>query len=148
MTEENNNTEVKPEETKAEEVKAEEPKVEEIKAEEPKAEEVKPAEVKTSEVKPAGVKREERRPYSNQERKPYQKREQRVPRFRKKVCRFCYDKTSKIDYKNPNILEKFITDRGKILPRRVTGTCSKHQRQVATAIKRARLIALLPFLEK
>ncbi|MBN1501767.1 MAG: 30S ribosomal protein S18 [Spirochaetes bacterium] len=72
---------------------------------------------------------------------------QRVPRFKKKVCRFCHSKDVAIDYKRSDILEKFITDRGKILPRRITGTCAKHQRLVATEIKKARMIALLPFVE-
>lgn len=62
----------------------------------------------------------------------------------KKVCRFCADKIE-IDYKNINLLRTFITDRGKVLSGRVTGTCSKHQRTLTTAIKRARMIALLPF---
>ena len=73
---------------------------------------------------------------------------QRMPRFRKKVCRFCYDKDAEIDYKDADVLIRFVTDRGKILPRRVTGTCAKHQRSLARAIKRARIIALLPFLEQ
>ncbi|HOT47201.1 MAG TPA: 30S ribosomal protein S18 [Spirochaetota bacterium] len=72
----------------------------------------------------------------------------RVPRFKKKVCIFCQDKNASIDYKRPDILERFITDRGKILPRRVTGTCAKHQRIVAREIKRGRAIALLPFVEQ
>ncbi len=72
----------------------------------------------------------------------------RVPRFRRKVCLFCQERNIKVDYKRPDILERFITDRGKILPRRVTGTCSKHQRHVAREIKRARIIALLPFVEQ
>jgi small subunit ribosomal protein S18 len=72
----------------------------------------------------------------------------RMPRFKKKVCMFCQDKNAGADYKRPEILERFITDRGKILPRRVTGTCSKHQRFVAREIKRARAIALLPFVEQ
>jgi len=75
-------------------------------------------------------------------------REQRNPRFRRKACRFCQDKDAVIDYKKTEILERFITDRGKILPRRVTGTCAKHQRHVAIAIKRARVIALLPFVDQ
>jgi small subunit ribosomal protein S18 len=74
--------------------------------------------------------------------------QQRFPRFKRKICRFCYEKELKIDYKNSDILENFITDRGKILPRRVTGTCSKHQRSIAREIKRARIIALLPFVEQ
>ena len=73
---------------------------------------------------------------------------QRLPRFKKKVCRFCYNKELKIDYKDIEMLEHFITDRGKILPRRITGTCAKHQRAIAASIKRARIIALLPFVEK
>ena len=73
---------------------------------------------------------------------------QRLPRFKKKVCRFCHNKDMVIDYKRTDILERFITDRGKILPRRITGTCAKHQRALATEIKRSRMIALLPFLEK
>ncbi|MCL1910896.1 MAG: 30S ribosomal protein S18 [Leptospirales bacterium] len=73
---------------------------------------------------------------------------QRLSRFKKKVCRFCHDKSYVIDYKRSDILENFITDRGKILPRRITGTCAKHQRDVAREIKKARIIALLPFVEK
>ena len=72
---------------------------------------------------------------------------QRVPRFKKKVCRFCHNKDAVIDYKKIDVLERFITDRGKILPRRITGTCAKHQRVLAQEIKRARMIALLPFVE-
>lgn len=64
---------------------------------------------------------------------------------KKKVCSFCMDKIETIDYKEVNRLRKFITERGKILPRRITGNCAKHQRQLTTAIKRARNIALLPF---
>jgi small subunit ribosomal protein S18 len=65
--------------------------------------------------------------------------------FKKKICRFCTQKL-KIDYKDADMLRKFITERGKILPRRITGTCAKHQRSLAQAIKRARIIALLPFV--
>lgn len=64
---------------------------------------------------------------------------------RKKVCQFCAEKTAKIDYKDVDTLKKYITERGKILPKRVTGTCAKHQREVTTAIKRARVAALLPY---
>ena len=67
----------------------------------------------------------------------------RIPR--KKVCAFCQSKTDVIDYKDVNTLKKYITEGGKILPRRMTGTCAKHQRVLATAIKRARLGDLLPF---
>lgn len=72
----------------------------------------------------------------------------RVPRFKRKVCIFCQDKNAAADYKRPELLERFITDRGKILPRRVTGTCARHQRIIAREIKRARAIALLPFVEQ
>ena len=65
--------------------------------------------------------------------------------FKKKVCKFCMQKL-KIDYKDADTLHRFITERGKILPRRITGTCAKHQRVLALAIKRARIIALLPFV--
>ncbi len=65
--------------------------------------------------------------------------------FRKKVCRFCANKT-KIDYKDADALRRFTTERGKILPRRITGTCAKHQRRLALEIKRARAICLLPFV--
>ena len=72
----------------------------------------------------------------------------RRPRGRKqrrKVCTFCVDKVEHIDYKDVAKLRRFITERGKILPRRISGNCAKHQRQVTVAIKRARNIALLPF---
>ena len=64
---------------------------------------------------------------------------------RKKVCQFCADKAETIDYKDVEKLKKYITDRGKILPKRITGTCAMHQRQVTIAIKRARIVALLPY---
>ena len=67
-------------------------------------------------------------------------------RRRKKVCIFCADKVAFIDYKDSNKLRKFISERGKILPRRMTGTCAKHQREVQVAIKRARNVALLPYI--
>lgn len=67
-------------------------------------------------------------------------------RKRKKVCTFCAEKVEKIDYKDTARLRKFISERSKILPRRVTGTCAKHQREVTEAIKRARHMALLPFI--
>lgn len=65
---------------------------------------------------------------------------------RKKVCRFCTENIDTIDYKDVGLLQRYVTDRGKIRPRRQTGTCAKHQRRLATAIKRARQIALLPFV--
>ena len=64
---------------------------------------------------------------------------------KKKVCRFCVDKSDYIDYKRAEILGQFIQERGKILPRRMTGTCARHQRWLTVAIKRAQNIALLPF---
>lgn len=65
---------------------------------------------------------------------------------RRKFCRFCTDSNLKIDYKNPTILKEFLTERGKIMPRRITGNCAKHQRNLTVAIKRARILALLPFI--
>ncbi len=65
--------------------------------------------------------------------------------FRKKVCKLCVRKVEKIDYKDVELLKRFTTDRGKILPRRITGTCARHQRILSGAIKRARFIALMPF---
>lgn len=64
---------------------------------------------------------------------------------KKKVCRFCVEKIDFIDYKKVEMLQPFVQDRGKIIPRRTTGTCSRHQRWLGVAIKRARNIALLPF---
>ncbi|MBO5230016.1 MAG: 30S ribosomal protein S18 [Clostridia bacterium] len=76
--------------------------------------------------------------YDKNDRRPNKK-------GRRKVCAFCVDKVECIDYKDVNRLNKFTSDRAKILPRRVTGTCAKHQRELTTAIKRARQIALLPY---
>lgn len=67
--------------------------------------------------------------------------------FRKKVCRFCTNGV-KADYKDPESLKRSITERGKILPRRITGTCDKHQRMLAQEIKKARVLAYLPFAKK
>jgi small subunit ribosomal protein S18 len=64
---------------------------------------------------------------------------------RRKVCRFCADKTLKVDYKDQGQLKYFLTERGKIIPRRISGNCARHQREVATAIKRARILAILPY---
>ena len=66
---------------------------------------------------------------------------------RRKVCQFCADKTKEIDYKDVETLKKFVSERGKILPKRITGTCAMHQRAVTTAIKRARIVALLPYTQ-
>lgn len=70
----------------------------------------------------------------------------RQRRIKKKVCMYCADKNLVIDYKDVDKLKKFVSEKGKILPRRVTGLCAKHQREVTVAIKRARQIALLPFI--
>ena len=75
----------------------------------------------------------------------------RRPRGRKprrKVCQFCVEKVQHIDYKDVARLRRFTSERGKILPRRMTGTCEKHQRQLSTAIKRARTIALMPYVSE
>lgn len=64
---------------------------------------------------------------------------------RRKVCRFCADKSLTIDYKDVRTLQNFLTERGKIVPRRISGSCAEHQRKLTAAIKRARNIALLPF---
>ena len=66
-------------------------------------------------------------------------------RRRSKVCAFCVEQMDKIDYKQPELLMRYLTDQGKIRPRRQTGTCARHQRRLAVAIKRARHLALLPF---
>ncbi|MFH0792844.1 MAG: 30S ribosomal protein S18 [bacterium] len=69
-----------------------------------------------------------------------------IRRFmRRKVCHFCASKATGIDYKDAKLLRRFVTERGKILPRRITGTCARHQRELTKTIKRARTIALLPF---
>ncbi|KYZ75919.1 30S ribosomal protein S18 [Anaerosporomusa subterranea] len=72
-------------------------------------------------------------------------RREKGRRPKKKICSFCVDKVKDIDYKEIPKLRRYITERGKILPRRISGNCAKHQRQVTLAIKRARNIALLPF---
>ena len=69
----------------------------------------------------------------------------RIRRAKKKVCAFCVDKVTDIDYKDVAKIRKFISERGKILPRRISGNCAKHQRQLTMAIKRARHVALLPY---
>ena len=76
--------------------------------------------------------------YDKSDRRPNKK-------GRKKVCAFCVEKVEKIDYKDAAKLRRYTSDRAKILPRRVTGTCADHQRELTTAIKRARMIALLPY---
>ncbi|MHB1954388.1 MAG: 30S ribosomal protein S18 [Sulfobacillus sp.] len=72
-------------------------------------------------------------------------RKERGRRPKKKVCAFCVDKVENVDFKEATRLRRFITERGKILPRRISGNCAKHQRQLTVAIKRSRNMALLPF---
>ena len=79
-------------------------------------------------------------------RKQNDTRKQKRVFHRRKVCRFCADSSLVIDYKEPKSLKYFITERGKILPRRISGSCAKHQRAITHAIKRARTIALLPYV--
>ncbi len=81
---------------------------------------------------------------SEKSERPEAPMRRRPIRRRKKVCVFCADKNAVIDYKDVNRLKKFVSERGKILPRRITGTCAKHQRALTVAIKRARHIALMP----
>ncbi len=69
----------------------------------------------------------------------------KMPYHRRKVCRYCADSSLAIDYKDPRTLRLFTTERGKIIPRRISGNCAKHQRRIGLAIKRARNIALLPY---
>lgn len=69
-----------------------------------------------------------------------------MDRKRKRHCRFCENKISKIDFRDDRLLRRFVTERGKIIPRRISGTCAQHQRTLTTAIKRARHIAILPFV--
>ena len=71
----------------------------------------------------------------------------RPMRRRKKVCVFCGEKNGEIDYKDTNKLKRYVSERGKILPRRITGNCAKHQRALTVAIKRARHIAIMPYVQ-
>ncbi len=71
----------------------------------------------------------------------------RLP-FRKKVCRFCRDKIQDFDYKDLKTLERFVTDRGKVVSSRISGNCVRHQRKLVSAIKKARFIAILPYVNK
>lgn len=68
--------------------------------------------------------------------------------FRRKVCRLCVGKINSVDYKDVDMLRRFVTERGKIMPRRMTGTCAKHQRIISAAVKRARMVALLPYVSR
>ena len=71
--------------------------------------------------------------------------EKKRPVGRRKMCKFCGDETIKIDYKDAGLLKYFITDRGKLVPRRISGNCAKHQREISRAVNRARMIAIMPF---
>ena len=84
-------------------------------------------------------------PYNNKEGGAAPMRRRPMHR-RRKVCVFCSDENQKIDYKDANTLRKYISERGKILPRRITGSCAKHQRELTVAIKRARHVALIPYV--
>ena len=102
----------------------------------------------TSESRPAPS--GDRRPAGDGDRRPAAAGDRRPPRRprvvrRRKFCKFCADTSLKIDHKDPEMLRHFITERSKILPSRVTGTCAAHQRQITTAVKRARVLALLAF---
>ncbi|MCK5160148.1 MAG: 30S ribosomal protein S18 [Candidatus Aureabacteria bacterium] len=81
---------------------------------------------------------------NQKQRDSKQKRPKRI--FRQKKCRFCVDKIHVVDYKDVTSLRKSLTEKGKILPRRITGTCAKHQRQLSTAIKRARYMAFVAYI--
>lgn len=82
-------------------------------------------------------------------RDPKKKGEKREKRpMRKKKCKFCLDRVTYVDYKDERRIRRFMTDRGKITPRRITGTCAKHQRMLAVAVKRARVIALVPYVRE
>ena len=83
------------------------------------------------------------REYSNRDRNAGGGGKMRKPK--KRICSFCVDKVTDIDYKDVNKLRRYVSERAKIIPRRISGNCAKHQRQLTLAIKRARNIALLPF---
>ena len=82
------------------------------------------------------------------ERERTERNDRRNRKSRKKVCAFCMDKIENIDYKDVPRLKRYLSDRAKIIPRRVTGTCARHQRQLTVAVKRARHLAFLPYVGK
>lgn len=90
--------------------------------------------------------REERKSDRKSDRKGGKGGSSRYKSYRKKACKLCADKLDQVDYKDRERLERFISERGKILPRRVSGTCARHQRFLSRAIKRARELAMLPFV--
>ncbi|MBE6563308.1 MAG: 30S ribosomal protein S18 [Ruminococcaceae bacterium] len=104
------------------------------------------AEVVAEEVKAEATEVEAAPAAENAERREYTKPQRQNNRKRKKVCAFCAEKIDEIDYKDTLRLRKYTSERAKILPRRVTGTCAKHQRQLTIAIKRARQVALMPYI--
>ena len=79
-------------------------------------------------------------------RKQKRKRIQKKKVYKKKICKFCVDKIDRIDYKDTFKLKRYLTERGKIIPRRITGNCTYHQRQLAKVIKRARASSIIPFV--
>ena len=83
----------------------------------------------------------------NKAERPDSPMKRRGGRRRKKVCVFCGEEHAVIDYKDVNKLRKYVSERGKMLPRRITGTCARHQRALTTAVKRARHIALMPYVQ-
>jgi small subunit ribosomal protein S18 len=85
-----------------------------------------------------------RKPVRKSDTRGRDRRDRREYR-KKKICRFCSDSSLKIDYKHYRLLRSFLTERGRIIPRRISGNCAKHQRELTRAIKRARQVALLPF---
>lgn len=108
---------------------------------------------KATEVKNTAKAEKTERVEKTENKRPYTKDNSERPAFRKfkrtsrkKVCAFCVDKATSIDYKDVAKLKKFITEKGKIIPRRQTGTCAKHQRMLTQAIKRARYMALIPYV--
>ncbi len=98
-------------------------------------------------ARPQGDRPQGARPQGDRPQRPQRPAQRGGGRFqrRRKFCKFCADTSLNIDHKDPDMLRGFITERYKILPSRVTGTCSKHQRFLTTAIKRARILALVPF---
>ena len=112
------------------------------------------SEQEKSEASPAGRSPDTRKPGGPQGRgrgRPNYQNQGGRPRrgyFRRKVCRLCVGKINSVDYKDVDMLRKFVTERGKIMPRRMTGTCAKHQRIISAAVKRARMVALLPYVSK
>lgn len=93
--------------------------------------------------------RRSREPHEDQEERSYQQKRIQILKFifKKKKCRVCKSKQKEVDYKDIEFISKFVSDRGKIIPRRISGCCAKHQRMVKQAVKRARYMALLPFLK-